>query len=362
MIVLARQVRGLTQEELAAKLHIAQGTISKIELGLLPTSEEILAGLIRELKFPQQFFYESGDLYVPGMKYQRARKSCPKKLLDRQEAYINIIRMHLEKLLLSVDIDPIGFRSFDASKYDSPEDVARALREFWKLPAGPVRNITRTIESAGGAVILCDFGHPKLDGVTVSLAKLPPVFFINRDLLGDRQRFTIAHELGHEILHAHRPPTGSEEEESNRFAAEFLMPAHEIRSQLINPSLATLAQLKSYWKVSMAAILYRAHELGCIDHRQRIKLHKDLAPYKTREPASLDVPTEKPALMAELINMHIDKLGFRMGELAEMLAMNVDELADWYGLKKEYNLSLLQPKAQGKVFAISQRPPNSKTG
>ncbi|MBS1911714.1 MAG: ImmA/IrrE family metallo-endopeptidase [Bacteroidetes bacterium] len=344
MITLARQVSGLTQEELAAKLGIAQGTLSKMELGILPVSEDVIQRLARELYFPTHFYFMAGDVHVPGMKYQRARKSCPKKLLDKQDAYINIVRMHLEKLLHSVEIDSSGFHAFDASQYDTPEETARALREFWKMPAGPVRNAMNVIEGNGAAVVLCDFGSSKIDGVTVSLPKLPPVLFINKALPGDRQRHTLCHELGHEVLHSRRPPLGDEEKESNRFASEFLTPASEIRSQLTGASLATLAQLKTYWRVSMASLLYRAHELGCISDRQHIRLHKEMAPYKTREPANLDIAPERPALMSELINMHLDQLGYSLAELADMLAIKIDVLTDWYQLRREPQLSLLRPK------------------
>jgi Zn-dependent peptidase ImmA (M78 family) len=81
-----------------------------------------------------------------------------------------------------------------------------------------------------------------------------------------RQRFDVAHELGHLVMHLDAEPgTRRAEEQANRFAAEFLMPAARIREEL--PSRAdwrALAGLRERWGTSMAALLYRARTLGTI--------------------------------------------------------------------------------------------------
>lgn len=87
---------------------------------------------------------------------------------------------------------------------------------------------------------------------------------------GNRRRFTIAHELGHYILHTKlgkiapvtipRDGTGRLEWEANWFAAGFLMPAAEFRR------LTKLgwndAELSRHFDVSMAAVEIRRAVLG----------------------------------------------------------------------------------------------------
>ncbi|HVX90745.1 MAG TPA: XRE family transcriptional regulator [Candidatus Paceibacterota bacterium] len=338
-ITLARQLRGFSQGDLAEKMSpfpgaIKQATISRIELGLQAPSSEVFARLVEALGFPEPFFTEPGGSIAPGMKYHRARKSVPRKLLDRQDAMISIMRHHIEKLFRSVEIANDNIRCIDPDQYSSPEETARAVREFWKVPRGPIKDLTALIELAGGVVVHCDFATDKLDGLSVSVDKLPPLIFINKNATGDRMRYSTAHELGHAIQHAFRPPLGDEEEESNRFAAEFLMPESEIRPHLSNLDVGQLARLKRYWGVSMASLLYRANTLGCISDRKLKSLRIELAPFRKREPAELDIPRERPALLGEVINIHLEQLGFDIQELAVFLAMNVDELMEWYGLRR----------------------------
>src|SRR5437588_10942690 len=113
----------------------------------------------------------------------------------------------------------------------------------------------------------------------------------------DPERYSLAHELGHLVGHSAPHPTM--EEEANRFASEFLMPAADIRASLHDITIPRLAALKRYWKVSMAALLRRAYELGTINERRyrfmNIQLSK--AGYKMREPIETDPPTEQTSLM-----------------------------------------------------------------
>jgi Zn-dependent peptidase ImmA (M78 family) len=64
------------------------------------------------------------------------------------------------------------------------------------------------------------FGNQKASGMSWWLPGLLPLFFINADMPGDHQRFTLLHELGHVALH--RIPSETIEDEANRFAAELL--------------------------------------------------------------------------------------------------------------------------------------------
>lgn len=95
----------------------------------------------------------------------------------------------------------------------------------------------------------------------------------------NRRRFSIAHELGHFILHREEAPyfdkdyevyfradiTGPEDElkevEANQFAAELLMPLTMIRNDLkINPP-PTASELAKKYKVSEQAMTFRLASL-----------------------------------------------------------------------------------------------------
>src|SRR5439155_22483179 len=63
MVSLARESRGLTQIELARKLEVSQGYLSKIESDLLEPSLELVNRLARLLDYPSSFFYLPDRVY-----------------------------------------------------------------------------------------------------------------------------------------------------------------------------------------------------------------------------------------------------------------------------------------------------------
>ena len=102
------------------------------------------------------------------------------------------------------------------------------------------------------------------------------------------ERWTLAHEIGHIVMHSF--PTGDNlEEEANTFASEFLMPAAEIAGDLSNMTLPKAAALKSQWKTSMQSNIYRGHQLGKINDKQYESLFRKMSykGYRTCEPGPI---------------------------------------------------------------------------
>ncbi|MFX5225882.1 ImmA/IrrE family metallo-endopeptidase, partial [Acinetobacter baumannii] len=100
-----------------------------------------------------------------------------------------------------------------------------------------------------------------VSGVTIKVPGLNPCIFIDKNMPSDRQRFTLAHELGHAIMH--KLPSENMEDEANRFASALLMPSKDIRPYLTGKiTLEKLATLKLVWKVSMNALLKTAEREG----------------------------------------------------------------------------------------------------
>src|SRR5262245_57039863 len=129
MIILARESRSMTQSQLAQELGFRQGKVSKYESGLLQPSKEALDEWCRVLDYPQHFFFESGNIYPLGIHFYRKAKSIPQKALGAINAWINIDRMRIHKLLNSVEMAPnkLFTAEVDSYEYGSPEAVARAV-------------------------------------------------------------------------------------------------------------------------------------------------------------------------------------------------------------------------------------------
>jgi len=178
---------------------------------------------------------------------------------------------------------------------------------------------------------MADLDQVGIDGITYSPSDLPPCIFINRRRDAARMRFSLAHELGHLVMH--RVPTPDMESEADQFASALLMPAADLKPALFGRiDLARLAQLKPYWKVSMAALLYRAGSLGVLTPNQSRYLWQQMSShgYRTREPSELDFPREQPTLLRSVVDTHLAELGYTVEELAAVLHLHASQVASMY--------------------------------
>lgn len=324
MLTLARESRGLTQKDLAEAVSVTQGKISKYENGMLLVSEEDLARIADYLGYSREFFSQADKVYGLGgsFLFNRKRKTTPMLVQKKVQANINILRMQVDRLLRGAEIEVENrFEPLDVDAYNGDvEKIARMARGAWKLPLGPIANVTASIESAGGIVLKCSFETSMIDAAHIWLPGLPPLFFVNKDLPGDRLRWTLAHEIGHAIMHQN--PTGDPEEEANRFANEFLMPEDEIRHQLVDITIERAAALKPVWKVSMAAIIRRSWTVGKITERKYKSFCTSLNAqgYKTAEPFPIGI--EEPQVVRQLVEFHRSELGYDDFDLAQLLFSN----------------------------------------
>ena len=334
MIILAREARGYTQNELSELLGIAQGTLSKIEKGIQFPSDEFVDSIVKKLNYPRSFFEQNDKIYNPDLIYYRKRIRVGKKQIIQAEATMNIIRMNVERLLQSVDVPENKLLNWNIEEHGTPEDSAIFLRQQWNVPKGRIDNLTKLIEDHGIIVVEIDLEAEKMDGISMFTTSNQPIIFINYNITGDRQRLTLAHELGHLILHLGKIISieRDEEKEAMRFAGEFLIPRKEFTSSFETVDLKMLANQKSYWLVSMAAILVRSKETGMITDNQYKYLWQQMAMlgYKKREPFELTVPKEKPTLVQEILEIHQKNLGYTKNEISRMLNITEVEMDNLY--------------------------------
>ena len=294
----------MTQANLANRTGLAQGTISKIEHGLRELSEDDIELLANALGYPPAFFERSGQQYGQGtVCHHRKRQTMPIQRLRQIHASMNIMRMATADLLRGVEIQaPHQFPRMDVDDYGSPDQIAQLVRQAWQLPLGPIKNLVATVEAAGGVVVLSDFGTDKLDAISQRPVDQPPFFFVSATAPGDRLRWSLAHELGRIVMHT--APAPNQEDEANRFAAEFLMPGREIKPALTRLDLTKLTDLKRHWKVAMQALIMRAHDLGTISDRQRRSFFMRFNQLGYRKTEPVLIPREEPALVRRVIEFH----------------------------------------------------------
>lgn len=340
LLGLRRRMLSLNQADLSLAAGISQSTLSKMEKGLKEVSESQIEALARALNCPPSFFFQSEREYGAPISMHdgmfRKSASVGQKSIDKIIAELNVRIAHTRTLLDSVELEPqLPLPFYDAEEYEGNfEEIARNVRRAWLMPRGPVKNLTDYMERAGILIVKCDMSGAKIDGVSYQISGLPPIIFLNAHLPADRERFTLAHELGHLVLHKY--PTAEMEDEANSFASALLMPAEDIAPELKNITLDRAAALKPYWKVSIGALLYKAKTLKIIDAGQSQYMWRTLSArgWRLREPPALDFPNEQPTILNALIQNMQEDLGYSEQELAAALHLHIDEMNQFYGIKK----------------------------
>ncbi len=338
MLLLARESRGVSQERLANSLGISQGTLSKLESGQVRPSDEIIVALASTLEYPVSIFYQPFDYRNLPLTFYRKQKTLSKGVIKRIHARIMVRQLRLKRLLDHLEVTPTRIQPIAAKGFTGGVDkVARELRIAWHVPPGPIQNLTALLENAGIVVIPFDFETAKVAGLSIydRDAGLPPMIFVSDSVPGDRQRWTLAHELAHLLLHNHLDiPPQDEEKQADRFAAEFLMPQAEIRGQLIGLTLQTLASLKLHWKVSMQALIYRAWDLGILSDNGRTRMFALFGRHGYRMQEPIQVEREKPRFVAQIIKAHFQDLHRSEAEVCETALCFSAEFQEIFGTRE----------------------------
>lgn len=345
MVILAREFRGLTQEQLGKSIGVTQAKIAKIEGGLQPELTETHAKfLCSALDFPISFFQQNEELLGWGSSAYYYRKKASITAIDRKriQGQVNLCRIHIKKFLQSVEIENTrDLPILDLEDYsDSPIQAARAMRTFWSLPDGPIKNVTSLIESAGVVIVPIDFGTNSMDATSIRLNGFPPMIFINVSMSNDRWRWTLVHELAHLLMH--QVPNETMEDQADSFTAEFLLPEIEMKPQFARIGkirLQDLANLKPFWKVSMQALLMRASNLEQIQRSEAQYLWMQIGKlnYRTHEPHPL--PKEEVKTYPAMVQFFDNELHYTREEIAALLNVNPPLVESLHGATGAWGLS-----------------------
>jgi Zn-dependent peptidase ImmA (M78 family) len=232
----------------------------------------------------------------------------------------------------SLEWPEFNLKTLDLEDGYSPIYVANYTRKLLKLkPDEPVIEIFNLLESSGIIVVELD-EIEKFDGVSFITDNGYPTIVINKNFSNDRKRFTIAHELGHLLMHSLNNPAIPEhrdekvlENEANIFAAEFLMPKQYIINSLRNLKLSDLGELKRYWHTSMASIIRRAKDLGCINQNYYTYLNIEFSRKGWKKDESfVNVSIDEPTLFKKGYTMHKTDLAYSDFELSNAFTLPVD--------------------------------------
>lgn len=334
-LTLARHLAGLRKSELATLIDKSPTAVGAWESGAKRPTAATVAQLALSLGVEPGFFAVRPDdvAALSTTPHFRSLRSTSQLARDQAFAYGQLavdIATSLEKHVEFPDPDvPSLPVAVDDRGGDGPERAARLVREQWGMDSGPAGHMVRLLENHGVLVVFSPPQTASVDAYSFE-SRLRSVVVLNpikRDYY--RQRFDVAHELGHLVMHNDAEPGGRiVEDQAHRFAAELLMPAEQIRD-LLPATMGgnvwrTLARLKEQWGVSMQALLYRARWLGRLsDVSYRNAMITISARGWRRDEPGLVSAIEQPSLLPGAIHL-LAQEGIDEARLIEQCRMPVD--------------------------------------
>ena len=330
----------MTQTDLARAIGIRQESIARFENDNASPSEAQFHAIAAHTGVTPAFFTRkpiSADV-GEAMAY-RCRASVPAKDKNQARQYVLLLSELLQDLCATLRPPTLNIPSANMN----PEKAARFMRTVLGLfPDEPIGHLVNVLERNGAVVLAIPLDRKRIDATSTlgNFDRERPIVGLFNAIAGDRQRFNVAHELGHLVLHRNvAEHSRVTEQEADRFAAEFLLPAHRMRQVLPElMSLATATEIKKEWRVSIQAIVRRARDLGVITDRRYKTLFTQLSAngWRTREP--VHVPVERPRLLRQMVEM---KYGADpVGSTARVLGIG-EELAE----------NILRPFAEANMLA-----------
>ena len=310
-IRLVRLFHGYSLEEVAAHLGKTRQYVHKIETEQITPPEPVLEAIAEMTQVYPVFFYRQ----APGSiseeqchfrKHFTARAAIKHMALAKGELFRRLVAGIEEQ----VEFPAPSIPQHEVRSLVDVEQAAEACRRHWGLGLGPIQNMVRLAENVGVVVTSFKGVSREVDAYSISASR--PIIVLNADEASAcRLRFDVAHELGHLVMHVGEL-TGDRktEGEANRFAGAFLLPRSSFvkefpRMRGSHLNWHGLSELKLRWKVSKAALLYRAKQLDLISEDQYrtgvIRLNRGGEARIEREDAL--IPKEVPELFPQAVRV-----------------------------------------------------------
>lgn len=289
-----RHVAGLGQADFAKMVGIASGSVSKLENGRMPLSQELLSSVAASLRCTPEFLSMPLELAPTTRPWLRAYADAPKRSVDQMVDECTTAMEAIVGLELKTMPDVMPLFTGELMDQAAIEDFAVDVRVAAGLGENEVvGNSVRAAERLGCIVLPTPDELGRHLGISVRVDDRTAMICLGRwtadgtPVPGDRQRFTVAHEIGHLALHSavSAPVTAGEagliEKQAHAFAGAFLAPGDAMLDNLAalggRVTLQTLARIKQRWGISIKALVARFQNLGVIDADHARSLFKQIS-------------------------------------------------------------------------------------
>ena len=273
----ARELAGLTQEQVSAATGLGRTVIAKIEAGSRKLAATELVVLAEALDRPVDWFFSASPPAVV------SRRSDPdvggrSRVLDSR---VERIARDVDFLIDEGEVPQVTRIALDPpSTVEASEGAAVELRRQLGVQQGPLLSLQAFAERAGLFSFCLDLGKAGGDAAYVAVRDLG-VAVVNGALEPGRRRFNLAHELGHHVFQdAYAPEVGLSPQDDNEklinaFAIHLLLPRRDIQGIMSefegDPRLAAVAAAVRH-RLSWTAVCTHLCNLGAIDAGTREEL------------------------------------------------------------------------------------------
>ena len=339
-IFVTRRASGLSLRDLSERIdnRVTAQAISKYEREESVPSSDVLYSISDALGVTPDYLASDQEIHIEAVDFRRKRLTSKREEAQVKSRVMLLLQRYLtvEERLRLATVKPNFPREAPwpvVRDEAEAEHAALGLRMYWGIGLDPISNLVDLLEERGIKVF--SIGLDNIDGLTAKVRRDNgnTVFavVVNRGDCGERQRFTIAHELGHMIIDV--SPGEIEEKVANRFAGAFLMPAETLRSKFgkhrRSVSMAELLELKRIFGVSAQALVYRCKELGIFSTplaRNLFRLFEQLGwrspPYKEIG----GIEPEKPKRFERLCYRALSEGAISQVEASEILGQSAGDL------------------------------------
>lgn len=331
----ARKAAGLSLRSLAELVHLSHAAIKKYEDGDVYPSSDMLIKLARVLKIRVDFFFRPIKVSLDNVKFRKRTKLNGKieeaikfEVIGQIERRLELENLYPFSPVLSFEL-PADFPP-QINTFAEIESITEKLREHWKLGLAPIHDLIDALENQGIRVFVVNTDEEHFDGLSTVIND-QPILVISAKWPGDRQRFTLAHELAHYIFLNRLSSQLDEELACNRFAGAFLFPREAV-FQMVGKKRRgiewqELLLLKEQFQLSMGAICYRLKDLGIIQESYYNTLVARFRQkgWHRKEPGR-QIPAEKDHAFNQMLFHALGEEYIGEAKAAELLSCSLPQL------------------------------------
>ena len=334
---LARKRSGLSLRALSSRIEgiVSAQAIGKYERGQMMPSSNVAIALAEALGVSLSYLLSPSNVSLESVEFRklsstkaRERAAVEGEVLDHVDRYLQV-----EELLglAGSRRDEPDDAQYSIKILEDAEPAAMSLRDAWNLGGSPVPDVTELLEERGIKILKLSLPE-SVDGLNCRVRRVGgddvPVVVCSTAKSLERQRFTIAHELGHMVLDI--PSTVPEEKACHRFAGAFLAPRDELIREVgrrrLNFGFAELIDIKHMFGISAAALVIRMRDLGIITEATLRGIFRGIGrSWRKNEPCPLE-RTESPRRFVRLCLRALAENEISESKAAELLRMRVSEI------------------------------------